>query len=182
MLNRAETPITDSDLFDAAFVQVKGSGQSDSLYVTVALRAKNYEVARHLHRGKFGEGIDAEMHSRNAADFEENRDDFTDAVGVEMRISDHPSTDSARSEPALDLRIGNPKHPAQRQDRRGFGRPDSPNAWFSRWEDAARSVVGLAREAVGDKKTAAPLRHCPDCAQWKKAMDDAEDSLGAIED
>lgn len=149
--------IEGSDVFSHATVRGKGSYQSESMYLTVYLHPKSYEAAVKAHRL----WPDAtELYANNAAEFAD--DPESNYVRVDVRISDHPATDSAKSVPDVDLRIGDKRNPKQRRDRGGFGRPDSPTAWYESWGEVLEnqgynSPLDMALQFLGEKKSVAKL-------------------------
>jgi hypothetical protein len=142
-----EFTISDSESFDRAKITIKRSGQSNSLYAQVLLDPKSFEIAKSLEkRGSYGDGS---VYSSDAAEFGENKElpdfAFDDAVPVDIRISDHPPTESAKSDPDIDIRVGDQR--LQRKD----GRPDAPDYRFKSWQAATNALVELARKFNGDK-------------------------------
>lgn len=111
----------------------KRSRASDSQYVDVLLFPKD-EAAQ----AELSEKVDSITNS-----FDEDYDDVDNSVAVAIRISDHQSTDSARSTPDIDIRIGKPTG-----GRLGRGE-DTPDFVAKDLLDAYQNLVPLALKYVG---------------------------------
>ena len=143
--------LPNSEIFSSAQVaSVKRSGQSGSFYGRVEFRVP----------AEKWDSVTAKISTDSSELWDRLDDEAPDdseygTISLRFRVSDHSPTESARSTPELDLRVGGKTAPRFNGNWVSY---DPADATFSTWAEASRNIIREAQILLGDPTPEAPLK------------------------